>query len=173
MTSSRDNQSPDTVDLEICCPVETRILSILRAFSIAMADEVGFNEEGAAQVEMAVDEACTNVIRHAYKHLGISPDLPEEKRNRDDDARRSCVLKLRALLGRDYLKFSIIDHGIGLNRMPCGVQSVEEFQEKGGQGGLGIYIIHNFMDEVEYDFPPESGTILTMTKFLHSQHAAK
>lgn len=158
----------DIVDLEICCPIETRVLSILRSFATSLAREVGFSDEEASQIEMAVDEACANVMRHAYKHLGISSDLPVEKRNLDNGVRRGCVLRIQAQMGKDFLKFTIIDQGIGLNKMPAGVDSVEEFQDKGGKGGLGIYIIQNFMDEVEFEFPENSGTILTMTKYIQN-----
>lgn len=157
--------SRDTVDLEIRCPVQTRVLAILRTFVCSIATYHGFDAEQTDKIEMAVDEACANVIRHAYKHLGVSPDLPEEKQNADPETHRQCVLRLRIHLGEDYLKISIIDHGIGMHNKPPGVNSVEEYTDRGGTGGLGNYIIRNFMDEVEVDFPPESGTILTMTKY--------
>lgn len=161
-----DTSTFDEVDVEVRCPVETRVLSMLRCIVGALADQVGFEPEELAQIEMAVDEACSNVICHAYKHLGISPRLPPEEQR--PDHLRECVLRIKARLGRNYLRISIIDNGIGLNKTPPGVKSLKEYSDRGGKGGLGIYIISNFMDEVEYDFPPESGTILTMTKYLRA-----
>ncbi len=164
---SLNTPMPDTIDLEIRCPIETRVLSILRNFVTSIAAYVGFNAEETDKIEMAVDEACANVIRHAYKHLGVSPDLPEAEQAEDANAAQ-CTLRLRLVLGEDFLKIIIIDNGIGMKNRPPGVDSLEEYTERGGTGGLGTYIIKNFMDEVEYDFPEESGTILTMTKYLIS-----
>lgn len=158
---------PDTIDMEIRCPIETRVLSILRNFVTSIAGYVGFNAEETDKIEMAVDEACANVIRHAYKHLGVSPDLPPEEQAEISSAEQ-CILRLRLVLGDNFLKILIIDHGIGMKNRPPGVTSVEEYTERGGKGGLGTYIIKNFMDEVEYDFPDDSGTILTMTKYLNT-----
>lgn len=156
----------DEVDVEIRCPVETRVLSMLRCIVSSLGRQVGFDEEELGQIEMAVDEACSNVICHAYKHLGVSPRLPPDQQSRD--RLQDCKLRIKARIGREYLRISIIDQGIGLKNTPPGAASLEEYQSRGATGGLGIYIINNFMDEVEYDYPDESGTILTMTKYLRS-----
>ncbi len=156
----------DIVEIEVRCPVETRVLSLLRTLVTALATDLGFCEEEVERIELAVDEACTNVVRHAYKHLGVSPDLPPERRlppPPDVD----CVLRLRTILHAEWIKIIIMDNGIGLHNTPPGVNSIEEYLERRGTGGLGNYIIRNFMDEVHYDFPPERGTILTMTKYLN------
>lgn len=169
--NKRDPAGANVVNLEIHCPVKTRALSILRSFATCMASEVGFDDDATSQIEMAVDEACANVMRHAYKHLGISSDLPPEKLEGELEKLEGCVLRLQAILGIDYLTISIIDHGIGLNRMPAGVKDMQEYQDRGGSGGLGIYIIKNFMDEVQVDSPGGTGTILTMTKYLQASTA--
>jgi serine/threonine-protein kinase RsbW len=153
------------MQFEIRCVPEGEALWPMRTFVTSIAREIGFPEEDVDKIELAVDEACANVIRHAYKHLGVSPDLPEDERAADDDAQQ-CVLRLRIVMGEDFLRISIIDHGIGMANRPPGVGSVKEYTDRGGTGGLGTYIIKNFMDEVEYDYPADSGTILTMTKYL-------
>jgi serine/threonine-protein kinase RsbW len=152
-------------EFEIRCPIDTRVLGMIRNFVTALAKEMGFEEEATDQIELAVDEACANVIRHAYKHLGVSPDLPAEHRNSDASTVELCTLWVRLHLGQQFLKITIVDNGIGIHNESKGVNSMEEFQARGGSGGLGMYIIRNFMDEVEYSYP-ESGTVLTMTKYL-------
>lgn len=169
MTDAPDSFGTGNVDIEISCPVETRILSILRSFVTALSREVGFSSEQTADIELAVDEACANVIRHAYKHIGVSSDI--DSGSRDHEASKACVLRLRAQLGDEYLRICIIDSGIGLDNTPGGCNSVEEYTQRaaqGGRGGLGSYIIREFMDEVSYESPPGSGTILTMTKYLRT-----
>ncbi|MCC5876306.1 MAG: ATP-binding protein, partial [Candidatus Sumerlaeia bacterium] len=66
-----DNAITKSVDLEIRCPLDTGVLSVIRTFITSLSCQMGFSEDQAGEIEMAVDEACANVIRHAYKHLGI------------------------------------------------------------------------------------------------------
>ncbi|MCC5877310.1 MAG: ATP-binding protein, partial [Candidatus Sumerlaeia bacterium] len=82
-----------------------------------------------------------------------------------------CVLLLRVCINASSLRVQVIDNGIGMAQEKAGVESIEEFTEKGGRGGLGTYIIRNFMDEVDYDYPPDRGTILTMTKYLRTANS--
>lgn len=156
---------PDTVVIEVTAPVQTHALGIVRSLFVALATHAGFPPEDVDKIELAVDEACTNVVRHAYKHLGVSPDLPPDQR-REPPPGTECTLRLHTVIHPDYMRISIIDHGIGLHRTPPGVNSIAEYLDRKGQGGLGNYIIKNFMDEVKYEFPDDAGTILTMTKYL-------
>jgi serine/threonine-protein kinase RsbW len=160
-----ENPPSQVVDLEVRCPLETGVLSLIRTFISSLAREMGFSDGQTGEIEMAVDEACANVIRHAYKHLGVSPDLPGHEAA-PPASTKDCLLMLRVSLANDSLRIQVIDNGIGMKNRPGGVKSVEEFTEKGGGGGLGTYIIRNFMDEVDYDYPEERGTVLTMTKYL-------
>lgn len=157
------------VELEIRSPIDSAVLPTLRTVVTALARQVGFDDEQTDQIEMAVDEACANVINHAYKHLRVAPDAggPAGKSAAD------CSLWLRLHLGSDYLRVFVIDRGIGLPEAPRCHDSVEEFARDGGRGGLGIFIIRNFMDEVDYESPPEAGTVLTMTKYLKSVSRAR
>lgn len=164
--SSTNHHGGQAIEFEVRCPIDTKVLSILRSFVTTLATEMGFGQEQTEQIEMAVDEAVTNVIRHAYKHLGVSPDLPADKSNTNRHTRETCALWVRLFLGEDHLRITVMDRGIGLQNTPRGASTLEEFHARGGQGGLGSYIIQHFMDEVEYAFPPEAGTILTMTKYL-------
>ena len=159
----------NTMEIEVCCQAASRVLETLRQFAVCLARNAGFDEAQTGEIEMAVDEACANVIRHAYKHLGVSPDLSGEKANEQDCVREKCTIRLRACIETDRLVLSVLDQGIGLYRMPQGVESVQEYQERGGSGGLGIYIIRQYMDEIEFYYPPEAGTVLTMVKYLRRE----
>lgn len=157
------------VELEIRCRIDTAVLPLLRTVVTALAAQKGFQQEALDQIEMAVDEACTNVIRHAYKHLGISDSgsRPEALDNPD------CALWLSVQLGENHIRIMVVDRGIGYKaNLEAGEEVVEQFVQRGGGGGLGVYIIRKFMDEVEYHNPEEeAGTILTMVKYLPSPSA--
>lgn len=163
------------LDLEIRSTIEPHVLGVLRAMVTSVSTQAGFDEEAVAQIEMAVDEACANVVRHAYKHLGYSSDFAGEEQcdaalprlfNPQDES--DVHLTLQICVDEEAICFRIIDSGAGLEshtHSRMGVESLEEYIEKGGTGGLGSLIIRNFMDKVEYDTAPNGGTILTMTKY--------
>jgi serine/threonine-protein kinase RsbW len=155
------------LEFEIRCPVDTQVLPVLRCIVTSLSTQMGFTQEECERIEMAVDEACANVVRHAYKHLGLSPDVPADKR-RPQEEMNECSLWLRFHISQEQLRICVIDRGIGIKDQPGGYSSVQEYQARGGDGGLGVYIIRNFMDEVEYDCPPDSGTVLTMVKYLRA-----
>lgn len=153
----------EVIELEVRSPVETRVLGHIRRIITTLAEDMNFSPEDVEKIELAVDEACTNVVRHAYKHLGVSPDLPPEERQPPGT---ECVLRVRTVLYESAMEIQVIDYGIGLRNAPKGVNSIDEYLERKGTGGLGNYIIRNFMDEVSYDYPEDRGTVLTMTKYL-------
>jgi len=156
--SPREPEEQDLLDFEIRCPVKTRVLSILRNVATCVAREAGFADEEIDQIEMAVDEACANVIRHAYSadQEGNTPNIEPV----------DFILHLQVCISENRVSFRVRDRGVGLNKRPTGAGSIDEYVKRGGKGGLGIYIIRNFMDEVDYECPPGEGTILTMTKYL-------
>ncbi len=158
MAPSGEPAEEEVLDFEIRCPVKTRVLSILRCVATTVAREVGFVEAEIDQIEMAVDEACANVIRHAY--------TPDPSGKLPVISPSDCVLHMRVSVSENRVSFCVRDKGVGLDRKPAGAASVDEYVKRGGKGGLGIYIIRNFMDEVDYECPPGEGTILTMTKYL-------
>jgi anti-sigma regulatory factor (Ser/Thr protein kinase) len=61
------NEHPERhFHFEVFCPVEKQLLNILRRFITDVAEEMGFTEDDISKIEMAVDEACSNVFQHAY-----------------------------------------------------------------------------------------------------------
>ena len=105
-----------------------------------------------------------------YKHCDeLHPNWREEEKKALAAAKVSeedCSIGIRISLAEDRLIFQVIDNGIGIENAPPGVSGIDEFIDRGGGGGLGLLIIRNFMDDVEYSHREGSGTVLTMTKYL-------
>lgn len=147
----------DEFSLEIHCPGTTRILSHIRPFICSIARDMGFSEEEIAQIEISVDEACSNVLCHAYSNA-ISSDYCMD---RHPSYKIQIVLKV----AKDHLRITISDFGVGDKNGPhVGIQNLEEYTQKGH--GLGTYIIQKFMDKVEISYPGDFGTQVSMVKFL-------
>lgn len=99
------------------------------------------------KVLLAVDEACTNIVLYAY---------PERK----------GYIRLACWLNHDDFVISIEDKGKPFN--PCSVPppKVDVNLDDRTVGGLGIYFMRKFMDEISYKYAPGTGNQLTMRKHL-------
>ncbi|MHC8510172.1 MAG: SpoIIE family protein phosphatase [Rhodospirillales bacterium] len=121
--------------LELNAPARPESLKLIRAGVLAAAQEAGFSELAARDVVLAVDEACQNVIRHAYKGRGDGEVvIGFERRGRTF-----------TVLVRDFAP--PVDPE---NIRPRALDDVRP-------GGLGTHLIREIMDEVEFMPPPEGG----------------
>ena len=102
----------------------------------------GFNEEDEARIVMALDEACTNIIRHAHKG-SIKP------------------VRLEMKWLKDRLRFVLRDYGRPLDPQTLPSQDIQVTIP----GGLGVFIIREVFDHVDYA-PQVRGTRLTLEKRL-------
>lgn len=95
------------------------------------AERAGFNDKTIYACELAVGEACENVINHGYK----------------DEGNGNIVLKTFATHGQ--LIFELCDTAPPFN--PTVMLADSEWEEEDPPiGGLGLLIIHRVMDRVKY-----------------------
>jgi len=129
-------------------PSRTDNLELIRIFISAVAEKVGFNSDDISKIELAVDEACANVIKHAYR--------------KDSEQLIDLVIEI------DYKKFAIIitDHGRGFNVSKLPRTNVKEYLAEMRVGGLGIYLMKALMDEVEFNSQPGVKTEVKMAKYF-------
>ena len=114
---------------------------------------VGMGEFGCYQVEMAIDEACTNIIDHSY------PGESAAGKEIEDPG-----LIVRAFEHKDRLVFEVVDWGRGFDFDDRPVQNLEKYLKTNNERGLGMYIISRFFDNVEYRRDPQNGNHLRLTK---------
>jgi anti-sigma regulatory factor (Ser/Thr protein kinase) len=99
-----------------------------------------FDESSIELLVLGLDEACTNIIRHAYAH--------DEKPVR---------LEMERL--RDRVRFVLRDYG-----RPCDPKCIRSRAlEDVRPGGVGVYIIRQVFDYVKYE-PRRRGTRLILEK---------
>ena len=132
-------------ELEVDSELES--LSIISDFIREVMERAGSDARNIFEVQMAVDEACTNIIQYAY---------PEQK----------GIITLVCELVDDEFVVTIRDKGEPFN--PCSVPppDLEAELEKRKVGGLGIHFMRKMMDEVSYNLDAEKGNELTMRKKL-------
>ena len=135
-------------------PSVTENLYLIREFVIKLAMKAGFSLETQEQIALAVDEACTNVIKHAHKY----------------DAKR--VININVILDSQKMTISISDKGKGFDVNKLQTPDLKQFAKESRHGGLGIYLMKTLMDDVQYEFNPGKKNQVQMTKFYQPQKSA-
>ncbi|MED4586318.1 anti-sigma B factor RsbW [Brevibacillus choshinensis] len=145
----------DVIQLKL--PSLPDYLGVARLTVSGVANRMGFSYEEIEDIKLAVGEACSNAVKHAY---------------RDDD--KKGAIQLDCVVYSDRLRIVVTDEGKGLNSAPVADQltpiyagrDIEEVEE----GGLGLYLIHTLMDEVE--IRSDNGVSVSMTKYVRRDGVA-
>jgi len=128
--------SAPEVRLEL--PSRPGSVGVVRQALAGVADALGMDEAITADAKMAISEACTNVVVHAYDgHAG------------------SLAVELRT--GQDALEVVVADHGRGAE-----ATAGSEHGEHAGLG-LGLPLMAALADRFELEGPRGEGTRVTMS----------
>jgi len=136
-------------------PADTAYLAVAREFVATAAAEQGFPHGEVAKAVMAVDEACVNVIEHAYR-----PDEPLASRLLEVAIEADPTRLLVTVADRAQAPFSPLDHP---------APDLEGFLAAGRRKGLGILILRTFMDDVSHSYHPGRGNELRLVKYASPQ----
>jgi len=109
-------------------------LLVIREFVSEEARAFGFSDEDAANIILAVDEACTNIIKHAYQYAT------------DKEIEVTVLRKNRCF------EIRIFDTGRSFDPTTIRQPDLKEHIGHRKRGGLGVYLMKKLMDKVEYDF---------------------
>jgi serine/threonine-protein kinase RsbW len=121
-------------------------LAKISKFIRGAAQKAGLGDFAVYSVEMAVDEACSNIIEHAYQG--------------EDQGDISCTCKVST----EGLTIVLKDTGKPFSpdevKMPDLNASLEERESH----GLGLVFIYKWMDRVEFKTTPGDGNQLILFK---------
>ena len=129
-------------------PSSTENLAMIRDFVGKIGAQAGMGPADLVKLELAVDEACANVIEHAYG---------------SDDTREVTV---KATLDSESIEIEIVDTGRGFDPSAVEQANLEQLVSKRKSGGLGMRLIRSVMDEVHYQIVPGQKNELRMVKHL-------
>lgn len=126
------NSSNKIFERELLVKSTTDNLALIREFTKSAAEDCNCPEETTGKIILAVDEACTNIIKHAYKY---SPE-------------GNIFISTRY----DNRKFivSITDEGKHFDPSLVPEPDLLHYQEQKRAGGLGMFLMKKLMDEVKY-----------------------
>ena len=130
--------------------VESRTdrLIAVRDFVSEAARAFGFSDEDISKIALAVDEACTNVIKHAY---------------RSDPTK---IIHVDVHAGNGTFEVAIQDDGIRFNPMQVQPLDMKEYLTHYRRGGLGVHLMKSLMDKVEYSIVPGKANEVRLIKYL-------
>lgn len=126
----------------------TEKLALVREFVSDAARRFGFDDESINKIALAVDEACTNVIKHSYKFAT------------DKD------IVITIVPGNGVFEISIHDEGVSFDPETVKQPNMKEYLSQYRRGGLGMYLMRSLMDKVEYHVYPGPHNEVRMTKYL-------
>jgi len=162
-TKMRQKRSSENEKMSLKIPSDSAHLSLVRTIMADLSKKIGFSEEEVAKIEMAVDEACTNIIKYAYKDK-----RSEQPKNyfarRKEDVNKPIELQMET--SNDRFVVTIIDRGKVFNFNSHKSPTLKEYLNMTKPQGLGIRVIRTFMDEVHYNHKPGVGNILRLVKNL-------
>lgn len=127
-------------------PAKFDFLDEIREFVGTIARENGFNDKAVYNIQLAADEAASNVIEHAYK--GIADGMLEI----------SCGVEA------GNLTMILVDHGTSFDLSAVPAPDIHADLGDRKIGGLGIFLMRKLMDEVDYVSTNQAGNTLKMTK---------
>jgi len=125
---------------------EERHLAEIRDFVQDAGEKLQIPQKVLANTKLAVDEACTNVVKHGYRGEPGFIDI---------------VITGN---GRDF-SIAIQDKGRGFDLRNVKSPDLKMYVETRKRGGLGVFLMNQLMDEVRYR-ATNDGNALTMTKHL-------
>lgn len=121
-------------------------LDEIREFVGNIAREGGFGNKDVYNIQLATDEAASNIIEHAYE-------------NRSDG-----ILELSCGIHDNIIQIILIDHGEAFDPSEIPLPDLKADLSDRKIGGLGIFLMRKLMDEVHYESRADKSNILTMIK---------
>lgn len=143
-------QAYDFVEMKI--PAKPEYVAIVRLTLSGVANRMGFSYDDIEDMKIAISEACTNAVQHAYKE-----EVGE--------------VTVGFGLFDDRLEIMVADRGVSFDfehlKQNIGPYEPSQEIELLPEGGLGLYLINTLMDEVK--MTRSKGSTVLMTKYVQRE----
>lgn len=130
---------------------KTEKLIVVREFISNAARSFGFPNDEVRKITLAVDEACTNIIKHAYQY---APDKEINIEVRTTDSSFEVIIQ---------------HSGILLDPKNIKTTDLHDYIVHPRRGGLGMHLMRLLMDKVEYKILPENICEVHLVKKIATQ----
>jgi len=143
-TYVKDKRKSDGFELTVTNQLDN--LGVICNFIIKTARHFNLDENKIFDIQTAVEEACENIIEHAYPKNEVG------------------TISLHCEMKNDEFIVKIRDYGKPFNPDEVPAPDLNASIEQRTTGGLGIHFMKSLMDEVHYNFDSEKGNELIMKK---------
>ena len=133
--------------IELRFPSDTQFLHIVRDLARRLAESTGFDSEEAEKIAMAVDEATTNVMEHAYHG---APDR-EIEIHFDPEG--------------ESLDIRIFHDGDALEDVPMPAFDLDKLVAERQKGGPGIYIRRQVRADLNFRKSGSGKNVCVMVRY--------
>ena len=127
-------------------PARFEFLDEIREFVALVARTGGFTEKEIYSLQLAADEAASNIIEHAYE------DIPD------------AFIEMTCDMQDDMIVITMHDTGHSFDPSRVKKPNIKADLAHRQVGGLGIYLMRKLMDHVSYESNARTGNLLVMTK---------
>lgn len=117
----------------ISVEASTANLSEVRDFVAMHAQNLGMSEKDISEIRLAVDEAYTNIIKHAYKNIPAKP------------------VQIKLGFDNTQIWISLTDEGESFDPSSYNEPDLMKRIKNKQRGGMGVYLIRKLMDNVQYN----------------------
>lgn len=128
-------------------PANYKSLAKISRFIIDQAEQAGFPPKEIYAIQTAVDEACSNIIDHAYGGENLGDIIINVKES------------------TKIFQIILVDQGEPFVPEDVPAPDITSPLEIRKERGLGIFFMRNLMDKVVFDFSPTKGNTLTLVKY--------
>jgi serine/threonine-protein kinase RsbW len=144
----RDEEKPAKEILEIKLPNQLKYLSVVASLITEASNVHHIGQKDMQDILLAVDEACTNIIKYAYEVGSMD------------------YITVRFTFDPGMVSIQFQDQGKPFNPLDVALRNPEERTKNRNSGGLGIFLIRKVMDRTEYSHSVDRGNCLTLVKNL-------
>jgi serine/threonine-protein kinase RsbW len=148
--AKRGDRMPEVVEDLIRITNETQNLAVVREFVTRMVQRSAVDRKVVNKIILAVDEAVSNIIEHAYEEG------------------RSGTIEVQVKSDAQIIEITIRDSGKHFD--PDRVEPVRDIGDhvkSGRRHGLGIFIMRQIMDEVQYTYKEGVENELRLVKYIN------
>ena len=131
-------ESPDSMTI----PSQVECIDDARQWVSGRVRSAGFGDEAVGEIELALTEALANVVEHAYQ------------------GSESEKIELATELDGETLRIRVRDWGAYFDPASYRGRDLDD----PGEGGYGVFLMSQLMDDVTREPQPDGGTLLTLIK---------
>ncbi len=140
MTNEEKGLNTETITLTV--PSHPKFLYVVRSAVYPVVTGAGFTKKETRQIILALDEACSNIIKYAYEGDATKP------------------ISLTVTVRSEELCIELKDRGKKPDVSKIAPRELTDVRP----GGLGTHFMNAVFDTISYDTSGHEGTVLTLVK---------